>query len=454
MSRGNLSIPKSHFLILCGFLCAFAAAVGFNCQIIWIPRIYATAMTAIILVIDLVVALFVSRRFTSKTQKEYESLKAFFKLAGMMSVNASKYREIDINTLKIKEFRELAGSANDMFREIKDAREELAESEEKYRSCVERASDGIAIITNTLIKYANPVASTIMGYSMKELLNAPFIRFTHPDEKDKLLTNYNMRMAGWAVPSVFEAKIRHKNGHYIDIEINAGKIMYKGLPADLLIMRDITERKKEEEENRQREQHIQHTQKLESLGVLAGGIAHDFYNLLMGIMGNVSLMLNDFEGDEESLKKLTSIETSTRRAAELTQQLLAYSGKGKFIVKPLDLSSLVKEMAGLLNTGVNKKAKLTCKFASSLPAVEGDPTQLRQVVMNLITNASEAMDEHYGSIEVLTGTMWCGSDFFGDAIPTKNLPAGEYVYLQVSDTGGGMDKETMSKMFDPFFIEC
>ena len=368
-----------------------------------------------------------------------------------MSVNSSKFTELNSENLTIKEYRELAELANIMFREIKDARQALEESEEKYRSYVERANDAIIIVENTLIKYANPIASSVTGYTMKELLNLPFTRFTHPEETEKLMINYNMRMSGLSVPSVFEMRIKHKNGHYITVEVNAGRVLYRGKYADLLIMRDITERRKEEEEKRKREEQIQHTQKLESLGVLAGGIAHDFNNLLMGIMGNVNLLLNGFEGNEESLKRLRSINTSANRAADLTQQLLAYSGKGRFIVKPLNLSELVKEMSKLLNTGINKKADLTCRFASNLPAVEGDATQLRQVIMNLITNASEAMVVEYGKIEIMTGVMWCSSDFFSDAIPSSTLPPGDYVYLQVTDNGCGMDKETIARIFDPFF---
>jgi CheY-like chemotaxis protein len=182
--------------------------------------------------------------------------------------------------------------------------------------------------------------------------------------------------------------------------------------------------------------------------VLAGGIAHDFNNLLMGIMGHAGLALMDLQADNPLRRRLHQIELAATRAAELTNQLLAYSGRGKFLVEPISLSRLVDEMESLLETVISKKAVLEHHFAHDLPLIDGDATQIRQVIMNLITNASDALGERTGKITITVGTM-----------PTGPLtpclagtpPEGESVFLEVKDTGTGMAHDTLGRIFDPFF---
>ncbi len=217
------------------------------------------------------------------------------------------------------------------------------------------------------------------------------------------------------------------------------------------ISADITEQKHAEQERHELEAQIQQTQKLESLGVLAGGIAHDFNNLLMGILGNAELALQDLEPGSEAGERLRDVDRAGRRAAELCKQMLAYSGKGRFIVQPLDLSRLIEEMADLLRASVSKKAELEQDLAASLPAFEADATQIRQLAMNLITNASEALGEDTGTITVRTGVCECDRAYLRQTYLAEDLVAGTYVFLEVSDTGSGMDRETRERIFDPFF---
>ena len=199
------------------------------------------------------------------------------------------------------------------------------------------------------------------------------------------------------------------------------------------------------------ERQIQHAQKLESLGVLAGGIAHDFNNLLMGVLGYADLALMDLAPEAPAREYLEGIETSARRAAELAKQMLAYSGKGRFIVRPLDLSALVQEMTHLLEVSISKKSVLKYHFAEGIPSFEGDATQVRQVVMNLITNASDAIGDRSGLIGVRTGAQYCDRDYLCETYLDDDLVPGLYVYLEVSDTGCGMTREQEEKIFDPFF---
>jgi signal transduction histidine kinase len=214
---------------------------------------------------------------------------------------------------------------------------------------------------------------------------------------------------------------------------------------------EIAERIRAVDEHRQLEARMQQSQKLESLGLLAGGIAHDFNNLLVGILGNSGLALGELKPESSAYATVEQIQAAAQRAAELTNQLLAYSGKGRFLVQPLDLSRQVEEIAHLLKISTSKKAALRTRLASGLPAVEADPVQIQQVVMNLITNASEALGDNAGEIVVKTGVVDLDGVPHVDDVPGEPLPAGRYVYLEVSDNGCGMDKETRARIFDPFF---
>jgi signal transduction histidine kinase/CheY-like chemotaxis protein len=214
---------------------------------------------------------------------------------------------------------------------------------------------------------------------------------------------------------------------------------------------DITERIRSEEERLKLEAQVQHAQKLESLGVLAGGIAHDFNNLLLAILGNADLALLDMSPVSPVRQNVEEIKKASQRAAELAKQMLAYSGKGRFVVEAIDLSEVIEEMSHMLQVSTSKKAVLKYNFARNLPAVEADATQIRQIVMNLITNASEAIGDRSGIISVSTGLMHVDRRYLRDTYLDEDLPDGLYVTLEVADTGCGMDAATQAKMFDPFF---
>ncbi|MBS3821711.1 MAG: response regulator, partial [Phycisphaerae bacterium] len=196
---------------------------------------------------------------------------------------------------------------------------------------------------------------------------------------------------------------------------------------------------------------IQHAQKLESLGVLAGGIAHDFNNLLVGILGNADLALTELSPVSPARESVQQIEISARRAADLCRQMLAYSGKGRFVIEPIDLSEVVEEMGHMLTVAISKNVVLKYNLPDDLPAVMADATQIRQVVMNLITNASEAIGDRSGVISVSTNAMECTQECLDEAYAAEDLSPGMYVALEVSDTGCGMDAETLAKLFDPFY---
>jgi len=222
-------------------------------------------------------------------------------------------------------------------------------------------------------------------------------------------------------------------------------------PRIFALVRNITARKEAEEDRLQFQEQMQHVQKLESLGVMAGGIAHDFNNLLQAILGNTDLALDETQATSGLRRSLEEIKTASCRAAELCNQLLAYSGRGQFVLEAINLSAVVEEMSHILDVTIGKRAELQYDFAADLPSILADPTQIRQVVMNLITNASEAIGDADGTISVATRVRECSTADLGGACVGEDLPAGPYVALRVADTGCGMEEEVLKKIFDPFF---
>ncbi|MES2691991.1 MAG: ATP-binding protein [Verrucomicrobiota bacterium] len=217
------------------------------------------------------------------------------------------------------------------------------------------------------------------------------------------------------------------------------------------VARDISEQKKAEAERLDSERKMLHAQKLESLGVLAGGIAHDFNNLLTSMLGNASLGRLDLPEHSPVQYNLKEIERAALRAAELCQQMLAYAGKGQLELTSLDLTALINSTAHLLQVSIPKKVTLGFALAPHLPAVHGDPTQLRQVVMNLVLNAGEAVGDRPGTIRILSGAMRAEADWLAAGAVTPPPPPGDYVYLDIVDDGRGMSAETRARIFEPFF---
>jgi two-component system, cell cycle sensor histidine kinase and response regulator CckA len=221
----------------------------------------------------------------------------------------------------------------------------------------------------------------------------------------------------------------------------------------VLAFHDISEQKRAEEERVLWERQILETQKLESLGVLAGGIAHDFNNLLTGILGNASLVLDELAPSSPERDSIKQIETAALRAAELTRQMLAYAGKGRFVTQSIDLNELIVEMAALLKASIAKHVALQFDLAAHLPPIEGDSTQIRQIVMNLIMNAAEAIGESQGSIRIKTQLQQFHEErTAGTTTVVVDEPlSGDYIVLDVIDTGSGMDAATIARIFEPFF---
>ncbi len=210
------------------------------------------------------------------------------------------------------------------------------------------------------------------------------------------------------------------------------------------VSRNITARRKQEE-------YLRQSQKLESLGVLAGGVAHDFNNLLMTMQGNINLAQMHLSPDSQLFKYFSKTETAIRKASELASQMLAYSGQAELNMQDLDLNQLVEDMAGLLRATVSRKIKLNLDLEKGMPRFRGDVVQIQQVIVNLVTNSVEAIGDADGQIDVVTEAQELSSSFIAEHLPTQVLPPGPYLSLCISDTGCGMDAGLLGRIFDPFF---
>ncbi|WP_129125835.1 PocR ligand-binding domain-containing protein [Geomonas oryzae] len=316
---------------------------------------------------------------------------------------------------------------------------------EMIRISVDAASDAIYWIRGDgRIIDVNPAACRSVGYTRNELMR---MRVWELDPQyDEQVWNKHFEDLRRSRTMVFESQQKTKDGRVVPIEIVANYVHFDTQELNCAFVRDIAERKQAERE-RQRLQ----AQKLESLGTLAGGVAHDFNNILTSIIGNADLALMQLPPESPVLENLQRIEKSAAKAADLAKQMLAYSGKGRFVVQSLDLSGLIEEMAGVIRDAVPEQVALSYHLATSLPHVDADPTQLRQVVVNLVRNAAEAIGGREGAIELSTGVQHCDGSFFQDAWPAHPGGEGRYVFIGVSDNGCGMDQDTVGRLFDPFF---
>jgi two-component system, cell cycle sensor histidine kinase and response regulator CckA len=335
--------------------------------------------------------------------------------------------------------------------ERNDAEEKLRISEERNRLLVDNANEGIVVLQDWRFVFANPRFVNLTGYTPEHLRSREFTEFVYPDDREMISTRYRKRLEGDMTPFTYEARLVDRAGAIKWIELNSVLFSWEGKPAVLLFIRDIAERKQAEEEHRKMETQIQQTQKLESLGVLAGGIAHDFNNLLMAILGNIDLALLDLSPSSPSRGNLMEAAKASQRAADLCRQMLAYSGKGRFVSELINLNEIIEDMRHMLEVSVSKKAMLRYNFTPDLPAIEADATQMRQIIMNLVINASDAIGEKSGFISLSTGVMYCDGEYLSGTWLNEGLPEGSYTYIEVADTGCGMDPGMLPKIFDPFF---
>jgi PAS domain S-box-containing protein len=351
------------------------------------------------------------------------------------------------------EMSRLTAGVNIMLAALQQSDADLRASEERYRMLFREMLGGFAlheIICDQDGKpydyrflEANPSFEAQTGLKVEDVLGKT-AREVMPSIEAELIDAFG-EVALTGNPARFEAQVRALKKHFELAVFSPAKGQFAA------IFRDVTDRNRAQEERQRMQSQFQQAQKLESLGVLAGGIAHDFNNLLVGILGSADLAREDLPEGSPAAVSVANIEKASKRAADLCKQMLAYSGKGTYAVASVDLRRVIREMTRLLEVSVAKNVVIKYALGEDIPHVNADAPQMHQVIMNLVTNASEAIEGRSGTIDVSVSTIDCDDRFLADAVPAGNTSPGRYVCVEVRDNGCGMDEQTIAQVFDPFF---
>lgn len=327
--------------------------------------------------------------------------------------------------------------------DLRMANEALAQSERNFREIFHSTHDAIVVsrLSDGRILEANEAACRMYGYEPAVMLQL---------HVSSLRDDTGPVPGSSGAPTVRTSMHRLQNGMTIEVESSWAVVQYEGSPALLSVHRDVSSRRRFEEQRRQLENQLMQAQKMESLGLLAGGIAHDFNNLLVGIMGNASLARSNSLSPDLNAP-LDQIILTTKRASDLTNQLLAYAGKSRLTIEEIDLSAMASETVQLLGSRLSQRAQVIFRDTGRPAITMADPVQIRQIIMNLLTNASDALKEGSGFITLRTGIARFDRLYLSDTFVPSDIPEGEYAFLEIADDGCGMSPESMHRIFDPFY---
>lgn len=324
------------------------------------------------------------------------------------------------------------------------SRSALEASESRFRQIVTCCAEGVAILDRDgVVRYANPqLARMVLAASPEEMQGRSYREFTAPSQLTEVGRRLERRRAGLA--DRYETQLVRTDGREILVDVSAAPVSGADgrISSTIALFRDITEQRALDEQ-------VREAQKLESLGVLAGGVAHEFNNLLVGILANASYALSELPVGEVQAA-VEDARASAQKASELTRQLLAYSGRGKYTVGPVDLNRVATEMAALAAPAL-KKVRVVQELAPGLPEVQADAGQVGQVIMNLLTNAADAQAGHPGAVTLRTSLAQVDRMALAHFHGGQGLEEGPYLVLEVADQGAGMDEVTRARVFEPFF---
>jgi PAS domain S-box-containing protein len=349
-----------------------------------------------------------------------------------------KERTMELEERSAKLRQEIAGR--------KRIEEAIRTSEEQYRVVVENANEGIVIAQDGEFCLVNPNFAGIVGYPQKELISKRFVDYIHPEDRQMVMDRHRKRMRGEPVPNMYSFRIVDSKKNTKWLEINAVMISWKGRPATLNFLSDVTERVRMEEEKKSMEAQLAQAQKIEALGTFAGGIAHDLNNILYPIIINIEMLLSDAEKGTELHETLSQILTAAYRQRDLVKQILAFSRKSEGKSSPVKVAPLLKETLSLLRASLPSTIQVQLHIDPGPDMVMGDSTQIQQIILNLFRNAADALESHKGTIEVNLTNTRIGADS-----SHQDLKPGEYLRLTVQDTGRGIPSSIMDRIFEPFF---
>ena len=342
----------------------------------------------------------------------------------------------------------------------RDALDSLRREHELLVEVMNTSAAGITVLDpDGRITWANPASEKLFGLPASDIAgrayDAPEWRATDldggplPDEAQPFVRVLRTRAPVVDVRHCIEAP----DGTRRALSVNGAPILDEHGEVERLVFSasDITDRLETERDQSRMQRRVSELARFESLSVLAGGVAHDFNNLLMGILGGTGLALLDVPPGSRAREALELVERTTQTAASLTRQLLAYSGRGRFVVEPVDLTALVVEARALFEAVVGKNVSLCLETDRDLPPVEADATEIRQVLVNLVINGSDAIGGRPGRIVLRTGAMNADDAWLAESlIPDVRTQPGTFAYVEVEDDGEGMAPEALSRMFEPF----
>ena len=357
---------------------------------------------------------------------------------------AAYYRDIAKETGRshLRNMYQLSG----LVAELRDIEQRLRESEERYRSVVENLNVGMMVTVDQKIVFANTAVATALDQSLSEMLsNADPFGYIHPEDRAMVLERHLKRIKGEAVPETYCFRVLTKRAESRWVEVTGVRIDWRGQLAILNFFVDATERVRSQETQKRLEQQLVRAKKMEALGAFAGGIAHDFNNRMAAVLAYLSMVLHETDPSHPHYEYLAKVEKQIRGGSKLTSQLLGYARHKPYQVKPIVLNKLVTEVSETFSQ-THKNIHVHLNLHPGLCTVNADPSQIEQALLNLFVNASDAMPNG-GELQLTTRNTPHAAMPSGKFQPEH----GNYVELQVADSGVGMNAETMDRIFDPFF---
>lgn len=335
---------------------------------------------------------------------------------------------------------------------LRQSERSLADSEALFRSIWENSIDAMRLTdVEGRILAVNPAFCRLFQTSEAQCVGQKICDLFHPQEYDSL-TNYLARFEQNDQIGPVRVQRRLPNGQPVTLEATYSRFTLSDGSVRLLsIIRDATAAVQQESQRLALEKRMLESQRMESLGLMAGSVAHDFNNMPTGILGNASLALMNLPTDSQARADIQRIEQICFKAADLCQQLLAYSGRGRFEVHTVDLNSLLRDMQHLLEVSIHRKIQLVLELQKDLPAVEVDMTQIRQLILNLVINASEAIGDQEGTIRLHTSVCTLTQSDLSACQAAEDALPGSFVTLEVKDNGPGISPNDLSHIFEPFF---